>query len=381
MPRKRKGERSDGRIQITLDIGYNAEGKRMRKVFYGHTRAEAQRKKDEYIASQTGIRHTNITVSQWIDEYLKIYPPKINPLYTASSLVPYNRIRESLGSRLVGSIREIDLQKFANSLDGYSESTISKQMQVLKKVFAKARKNKLISDDPAEDLIAPDGESGTHRALTYDEIQLILRCYQKTGNPGLWVMIMLFAGLRRSEMMGLEWSSINMKERTLSVSQVGVISGNQIVIQQRTKTKAGLRIIPIADPLYQALSTVPESKRHGFVCKSIRGQSLTGTAVTRGIERFISIVNRLGTNTPLVQSGKRTDLHPEPSPVFSFRCHDLRHTFCTLLYDGGVDVKTAAYLLGHSDISVTMKIYTHLSEEKRTASSGLMLDYFNRFNP
>lgn len=377
MPRKRKGERTDGRIQITLDIGHDAEGKRIRKYFYGNTRLEAQRKKDEYLASLTGIKRTNITVSEWIDEFLKTYPPKSNPLYSASSIVPYNRIKTAIGSRLVGSIREADLQKFLNSMAGYSQSTLSKQMQVLKKVFAKARKNKLIADDPAEDIIPPDGTSGTHRALSYDEIQLILKYWNKTGNVGLWVMLMLFAGLRRSEMMGLDWKSVDLSNRTLTVSQVGIISNNKIIIQQRTKTKAGTRIIPIAEPLYQALVSVPEPHR-GFVCKSIRGYNLTETAVNCGIKHFISFINRTEAHQPLVQSGKRTDLHPEPMPAFSFRCHDLRHTFCTLLYDGGVDVKTAAYLMGHSDISVTMKIYTHLSEEKRSASSGLMLDYFNR---
>ena len=377
MPRKRKGERSDGRIVLTLDVGYNTEGKRLRKYFYGQTRIEAQRKKDEYIASLTGIRHTNITVSEWIDEFLKTYPPRSNPLYSASNIVPYNRIKNSLGTRLVSSIREVDLQKFLNSMAGYSQSTLSKQLQVLKKVFAKARKNKLISDDPAEDIIPPDGTSGTHRALSYDEIQLILKYWNKTGNVGLWVMLMLFAGLRRSEMMGLDWSAVNLSERTLTVSQVGIISSNKIIIQHRTKSKAGLRVIPITDPLFQALSSVPEPHR-GFVCKSIRGNNLTETAINCGIKHFLNLVNRSESQQPLVQSGKRTDLMPEPTPAFYFRCHDLRHTFCTLLYDGGVDVKTAAYLMGHSDISVTMRIYTHLSEEKRSASSGLMLDYFNR---
>ena len=373
MPRKRKGERSDGRIQIALDIGHDAEGKRIRKYFYGATRIEAERKKQAYLSK--GTFRSSMTVAQWIDEYLKSYPPKANPLYSASSIVPYNRIKAEMGNKLISAVREIDLQRFINSLDNYSASTISKQMQVLKKVFAKARKNKLITDDPSEDLAAPDGTRGTHRALTREEINLILRHYSQTGNAGIWVMLMLFAGLRRSEMLGLDWASVDLTARTITVSQVGVISNNQIIIQQRTKTKAGTRIIPIVEPLYNALVSIP-APHVGFVCKSMRGHDLTETAVNCGIKHFISTVNRLESGTPLVQSGKRTDLHPDPAPKFSFRCHDLRHTFCTLLYDSGVDVKFAAYLMGHSDITVTMKIYTHLSEQRRSASSELMLDYF-----
>ena len=57
--------------------------------------------------------------------------------------------------------------------------------------------------------------------------------------------------------------------------------------------------------------------------------------------------------------------------------HSLRHTFATMLFDAGVDVKTAAYLMGHSDIRVTMDIYTHLSQERRTASEGMLLTYLD----
>ena len=81
--------------------------------------------------------------------------------------------------------------------------------------------------------------------------------------------------------------------------------------------------------------------------------------------------------------GKRTDLDRKknsPRQPFSFRTHDLRHTFCTMLYNSGVDVKTAAYLMGHADIRVTMAIYTHLSNEKRDESQALMLSYFDQLD-
>ena len=58
------------------------------------------------------------------------------------------------------------------------------------------------------------------------------------------------------------------------------------------------------------------------------------------------------------------------------RTHDLRHTFCTMLYDAGVDVKRAQYLMGHKDIMVTMKIYTHLSEERKAKSDEAFHAYF-----
>lgn len=352
MPRKRKGERQDGRIQIQLDVGYDANGKRVRKYFYGKTRAEAETKKAAYLQQASGS-YSDMMLSEWIETFLSVYPSKANPIYHAQNIVPYNRLKTALGARLISSIREADLQRFISSMSDYSASTISKQMQVTKQIFAKARKNKLIGDDPAEDLTAPKGTKGEHRALSQAEVKTIVDNFS-TVYSGLWVMLMLFAGLRRSEMMALDWANVDMSEHTLSVKQVGVLLNNRMVVEQRTKSRAGTRIIPISAPLFQALATIPPDRRTGFVCLSAHSQPLSETAIRRGVEQAIK---KLGV---------------------SFRCHDLRHMFCTMLYNSGVDVKTAAYLMGHSDIAVTMKIYTHLSEETRLKSSAQMLDYFGK---
>jgi len=264
-------------------------------------------------------------------------------------------------------------------MKGYSASTISKQLQVIKGIFAKARKNRLITDDPAEDLTAPTGTKGTHRALTADEVKLILKYWPKVYS-GLWVMLMLFAGLRRGEMMALDWESVDMNERTLTVRQTAVIMKNKVIVQPRAKSAAGLRIIPIVQPLFEALSSVAETRRKGFVCLSAHDLPLTETALKNGIKRFINVVNRSEAKQPLNQSGRRTDLKPEPPPEFSFRCHDLRHTFCTFLFDSGADVKTAAYLMGHSDVTVTMRIYTHLSEQRKRTSTTAIMDFFKGLN-
>ena len=381
--RRRRNERADNRIMLSVELGHDEQGRRRRKYFYGATRLEAERKRDEYLETVKGKRpRADMTLSQWIDSYLQIYPSGANPLYSSQHAVPYNHLRAALGERQLSAIRESDLQAFVNSLSGKSQSTISKQILTIKKVFAKARKNKLLDEDPSEDLIAPRAVKGTHRALTKDEVRLILRYWDAPGNySGLWMMIMLFAGLRRGEMMALDWSCIDMTQRTLTVRQTAVIVGNKAVIEQRTKSAAGVRIVPIVEPLYQALLSVPESRRNGLVCLSANGKPLTESAVSRGLERFLGIVNRAACGEPLNQPGRRTDLRPLPAPLLSFRYHDLRHTYCTMLYDSGVDVKSAAYLMGHADVTVTMKIYTHLSESKQANSTALLSDYLRSLTP
>ena len=62
----------------------------------------------------------------------------------------------------------------------------------------------------------------------------------------------------------------------------------------------------------------------------------------------------------------------------SVSMYDLRHSYCSMLYDAGVDVKTAQYLMGHSDLEVTLKIYTHLSEQKKQHSYDTLHDFANK---
>ena len=375
MARKRKGERSDGRIQISLDVGYDSSGKRIRKYFYGKTRIEAERKKAAFLSR--GSYRPDISVSEWVDVYLKTYRTGVNPLYLAQDNVPYNRIKSEIGERPMASVREIDLQALLNKTAGMSFSFITKYSQAIKRVFKKARKNGVIADDPSEDLKLPAYTKGSHRALTRGEVELVLKCWGYCYS-GLWVLLMLFCGLRRGEMMALDWSSVDLSARTLTVRQTAVIDKNRAVIENRAKSKAGLRIIPIPDFIYSALLSVPH--RSGFVCLSAQGKPLTECSASLGLKKFNSVVNRYLAGEPLSQPGRRSDLSPESS-AFQVRFHDLRHTYATLLFDAGVDVKTAAYLLGHSDVSVTMKIYTHLSEQKKAASSELMLGYFRSLVP
>lgn len=381
--RKRKGERKDGLIQVTLDLGYNDEGKRIRKSFYGHSRAEAERKRDEFKAAmEKGAKYAiGITVGEWVKVYKETYRTNVDEAYIVNDDVPYNRLVNELGYMKVAAITESDLQKSLNKLKGTSFSNCDKYRQCMKRVFERARKNKIITDNPAEDLVMPAYSKGTHRALESWEIDLILKHWNEPGlHAGLWVMIMMLAGLRRGEMIALDWSAVDLTNRLLEVCQTAVIKSNQSEIVKRAKTDAGLRTIPICQPLYDALITVPESSRNGLVCLSAHGKQLSESSVSRGLETFCKALERLANGEPLFQRGKRNDIIKRETDEnrirLSFRAHDLRHTFCTLLYFRGIDLKSAQYYMGHSDINTTLNIYTHLSKEMMAKSNEIILTDF-----
>lgn len=391
--RKRKGERPDGLIQVSLQIGYKDDGRPARKYFYGHSRAEAERKRDEYkarLASGFSL-DINMTVSQWIDIFLRTYRSRVNEAYLKSDERPYRRLEAVLGRMRLLDVRESHLQDALNDVSGMSFSTVDKYRQAIQRLFERARKNKLIADNPAADLIMPPFVKGSHRALERWEIELILDNWNtKASHAGLWMMLMLLCGLRRGEMMALTWDAVDLVNRTLEVRRVAVIRKNRVKIEERAKTDAGLRTLPLCKVLCDALLTVPEEKRIGYVCLSAKGLPLTESAYERGAETFCRVLERILNGEPPTQRGRRTDVERKKTEkekdlplkerkVFSFTAHDLRHTYATALYDAGVPVKAAQYFLGHADIRITLELYTHLSKERESASRLQMVKYLDKW--
>lgn len=301
--------------------------------------------------------------------------------------VPYNRLVKKLGKLRVADVTEVDLQKALNELAGMSYSTVDKYRQAMRRVFERARKNKIISENPADGLILPQFEKGSHRALERWEIEHILANWNtEASHAGIWVLLMLLCGLRRGEMMALRWENIDMSARTLEVCEVAVIQSNRTIIEQRAKTDAGMRVIPICQALYAALILTPESARTGLVCLSAKRKLLTESAVSRGLETFCRVMERILNGEPPTQRGRRTDIERKSADkkqperkAFSFTAHDLRHTYATALYDAGVPVKAAQYFLGHADIRVTLELYTHLSKERESASRNQVVEYLDNW--
>jgi integrase len=373
-------------IQVVLELGRKPDGSRTRKFFYGRTRPEALQKKKEYEdqLNKGSALDPLITVSEWVSIIKDTYRSNINPLYLKKDDAPYDRLVRAIGERRVVDIRESDLQKAYNEVAGMSFSTVSKYGIVIKKVFGKARKNKIIADDPSEDLIRPHYTTGTHRCLEGWEIDLILaNWYNEDARTGIWVMLMLLCGLRRGEMMALRWEHVDMEARKITICEVAVIAGNQSVIEDRAKSRAGERTLPMPKALFEALSTTPASLRSGLVCLSAKGAQLTRQAVMSGIYQFCVVMTRIVNGEPSKNLGgwanAKKKVPKKDRVLFEFRCHDLRHTYATALHDADVPLKAAQYFLGHGDIRITIELYTHLSKEKENLSRDRLISHFDNW--
>lgn len=391
---KPKGQRKDGLVQVTKSFGRLPNGKRDVKVFYGKTMKEAKAKRDEYIKErEEGLvqEDKDITVSEWVDRWKSLYRSNLEFSNEKNYQSHMKRLkncrigRTTLGDMRMADVREAHLHKALYETEGMSNSTIQKYNMIIKQIFSKARRNKVIRDDPSEDLDLPEGTAESHRALERWEADCILSNYFE-HRTGLWVMIMMLAGLRSGELFALKWSSVDLDNRELTVKEAAERKNNQVEDKDTTKTEAGMRTLPICDPLYDAFMRVPVSDRIGYVALSAKEEQLTLSAFRRGMSGFLLAMTRVLRGEPVKQQGRR----PKPvtskekaleaqKPKMDFRPHDLRHTFATILYDAGVDVKSAQYYLGHNDISTTMNLYTHLSKEKEKKARVALVGFLDNW--
>lgn len=390
--RKPRGMRPDGRVQVTYTDGRKLDGTPNRISFFGHTRAEAEAKREQYKEfKKAGLSYDDrkMTVNEWVDRWIELY--KVD----AEAYAPYiNRLRRDLGVFELRGIREGHLTESLSQYAGRSKSGAAKYRMILKQVFHRAYKNRLILDDPAEDLELPDDVTeGTHRALERWEIDAIMEHWQ-IYPAGRWAMLMLFAGLRRGEMIALDWSNVDMASRTLEVKAAISFQRNARTLKE-TKTDAGLRTLPISDPLYEMLAATPESERKGAVCLSASGHPLTKDTVRKNWQTFcIAMTNVINGFKPLEPGKKRqcrekvTQIDaplkspvsvPESARTFACDMHDLRHTFATMLFESGIEAKDAQYYLGHADLRMTTELYTHLTDERKKKTLAQVTGYLDNF--
>lgn len=349
MARKRRGERPDGRIQVTYTDGTRPDGKPNRISFYGKTRAEAETKKAEYIErKKLGVSPLadTMTVSEWLDECAETYGT------TQATVSLYKRMARDLGQVRLKDVREINCLESLGKCAGMSKGLVSSYRTFMRETFRRAIKNKLIADNPAEDIVLPDATSGTHRMLEPWEIQAIIGTKLRTP-ASVAAIIMLMCGLRRGEVMALRRDCVDRENRVIRVRAIRSRATGVEGIKEGSKTSAGIRDVPACQLVLDAASALPNDHELLLGCEYTIGKFKT------------------------VFANYLKDLSAECGRTICFRTHDLRHTYASLLYDAGVDVKSAQTFLGHSSVKMTMDIYTHLSESKKSTSADRLLQHLD----
>ena len=338
MPRTKKQHlkrRKDGRFCAVF----------MGKQFMAWTEDEALAQRAEYkrLYEAGLIAEEDPTVAQYAAKWLPLHKHGVSTKCYNDYAKQLEALCSVIGAKKISAVTVDDAALIWKHYSGYSASTIKRARMLFLALFDTAIENNLCRKNPFRAKYAqpPKAPAGSHRALTDEEITLIQSTPHRMQTAAL---IMLYAGLRRGEVMALSMQDIDLTAGTISVTKAVRFDGNRPVIST-PKTAAGIRAVPILSVLRPFLMS-----RVGLLLSTQQGGIMTDTAFRRCWESYLlHLSNAAG--------------HP-----VSIRPHDLRHTYCTMLRDSGVDMKQAMIWMGHADEKMILHVYDHVSE-KRTKNS------------
>lgn len=269
-----------------------------------------------------------------------------------------NKWLDIIGDKPMEDYTPSDVSRFYQHYAGMSSSTIHSARDTIKGVFKAALADDIIRKNPAETITPPKGTKGTHRAIT-DEERILIQQTEHKLRPA--VMTMLYAGLRRGEVMALDVDrDVNFTAKTITVREAVRFGRDGKPIICRPKTEAGFRVVPLLDLLAAELRPL-----HGHVCLSASGEQMTESSWKRAWNSYLYALGEK-------KNGRPRRWSPVPWHPVEIRAHDLRHSYCTMLYNFGIDLKTAMLWMGHADQSMTMQIYTHLTESRRKEAENTL---------
>lgn len=260
-----------------------------------------------------------------------------------------------------------DYYTWEMNVNNVSANTVIHRHANIRKALQYAFKTGLIDINPADRVERP--KKVKYVGSTYNDKELEeLFAATKGDLLELPIMLAAFYGLRRSEVLGLRWDAIDFDKKTITirhtVTQTNLDGKSVIIEKDRTKTKSSYRTLPLVKPFEDALLRKREEQE--------QNRKLCGRSYDKSHLDYINL-NEIG---KLITPGFLTQHFPivlERNGLRKIRFHDLRHSCASLLYAHGVSLKEIQEWLGHSDISTTSNIYTHLDYSSKVASANAIL--------
>lgn len=370
MKRRRNGEGSifqvsESKWVAKISLGKSPDGKPRVKQFSGKTRAIVKNKLRDFKKSNDFVEKrlpSKYTVQSYFSIWLKEYQfNKLKPLsFDRLESTVVNHIYPHLGSLKLDQVTRDRVQTLINDLykkKNFSYSSVKKVYVALNSCYNHALMDDVVIKNPCVGIVLPSPTERTKlvTTLSLDEVERlkseILKTTSEVGGYGYAFLLILNTGLRMSEALSLCWEDIDFNNKTISVQKSSILckkrdaDGNQTGgyerrVQNSTKTSNSNRIIPINRAAEEALLELQKNNMTPYVIVNSKQKPVSPS----NFERYFNSLLR-------------------KADIQNCGLHVLRHTFASLLFSKGVDVKVVSELLGHSTVKITYDTYVHLFEQ------------------
>lgn len=334
---------------------------------------EIQKQLDDGINYAAG----QVTVIALLERYINL---KQGVRYNTK--VGYNFVlnlikKEDFGYRKVIDIKVSDAQQWIMKLhnDGKGYSTITSIRGVVKPAFQMAYNEDVIRKNPFDfklmDVVANDSKKRI--AMTQEQQDIWMGFIREDSTYHKYYdefVVLLNTGMRVSEFCGLTKSDVDFVNRRIRVDHQLVRERGGKYYVEKTKTECGIRFIPMTEEVYQSLRNIIANRRKPKTEMIIDGYS--GFLLIDKDEHpkvALHIENEMRWAMK-----KYKKLYPD-TPLPHITPHVYRHTFCTNMANAGMDIKALQYIMGHSDVGVTLNVYTHASYDRAAEQMAKILDF------
>ena len=324
------------------------------------------------------------------DRYISTKSELRETTYTNYTYMYDRFVREGFGKRKIGEIKYSDVLYFYYDLlndRGLQVNTLETIHTVLHPTFQLAVRDDIIRNNPSDGVMAEIKKKNTKKknmrhALTIEQQRAFMNYIALSPIFVHWnsiFTVLLGTGCRIGEVVGLRWSDVDMEKRTIDINH------SMTYYPRRTdtykcefkvslpKTEAGTRILPMMQPVYEALQSEYERQKEdgfctavvdgmsGFIFSNRFGMIHNPAAINRAIRRIIEAHNA----EEIIKAKKEKR---EPIIIPHFSCHHLRHTFCSRFCENETNIKIIQEIMGHASIETTMDIYAEVNSDKKKES-------------
>lgn len=356
----------EGLWEAKMSIGYDPKtGKLKRKSFYGKTRQEVGEKMAQVLQefrNGTYIEPSTITLGEWLDRWLTTYKKgQLRPItYESYESLINVHINPAIGKIPLAKLQPHTLQTFyneklengrADGKGGLSTRRVRYFHAIIRQALEQAVKEGILPRNVADATSPPVIKNKQIQPLTENELLIFLESVKEDRLFSAYVLAAT-TGLRRGELLGLCWDCVALDQGSITVKRELIVLKTGPVLDNITKTKSSKRSILLTDDAIRELKVYRK--------RQLQEKLLMGEAYQ---DNDLVFCKEDGTYLRPEEFTKGFQRRLEKAGVPKVRLHDLRHLHATLLLQRGIPAKLVQERLGHSSITITLDLYSHVSPE------------------